>query len=51
MEVTYSGVTLAMTDVERFCLDPKREKVITVSASPGWPVLPSAFMEQMETDR
>ena len=51
MEVTYSGVTLAMTDVERFYLDPKWEKVITIYASPGWPVLPSAFMEQMETDR
>jgi len=51
MEVTYSGVTSATPDVQRFCLDPKREKVITLSASPGWPVRPSAFMEQMETDR
>ena len=41
MEVAYSGTTIAMADVGPFCIEPRGEKVITATASPGWPALPS----------
>lgn len=52
MAVTYSGVTLAMADVEPFCVDPRGEKTIKAAATTkGWPVLPRFFQERMESDR
>lgn len=51
MEVAYSGTTIAITDVEPFCLEPNGEKIITATASPGWLVLPVGIRESMETDR
>ena len=51
MEVAYSGTTIAMADVGPFCIEPRGEKVITATASPGWPALPAALQERMESDR
>jgi hypothetical protein len=52
MEVIYSGVTIAKTAIELFCVDVKGEKVIVATTmSLGWPPLPKVFHERMESDR
>ena len=51
MEVSYSGTTIAMANVGPSCIEPGGEKVLTATASPGWPVLPAALQERMESDR
>lgn len=51
MEVTYSGVPIAVADVEPFCVDAGGETVITATVSSGWPVLPDVFQERMQSDR
>lgn len=51
MEVSYSGLNIAMADVEPFCIEPRGEKVITATATTGWSVLPVVLRESMESDR
>jgi len=43
MEVAYSGMTIAV--------DARGEKLITATASLGWPVLPAFLQERMDSDR
>lgn len=51
MEVSYSGTTIAMADIEPFCLEPREERIIIATASPGWAVLPVVLQELMASDR